>query len=421
MAAMMKTVHQMANTAHMSGETEGRQTRTQGTGEPSGMTAPQVPLLCSMTSDAGSLNGHTSESRRQALRALNDLRFPILRDCDYTAHHLTQIERLMSMAEVMESEQLDPLVESALMVKVVASIEHGMVKDAAEEIIRVQGDNWMRLKEGLNNRFGRKDILRLSLQRRLQQLEFPPLAEYERYLSHCSSILGLVRQIYGNTRSEVRPLIREFVGRLPEGLRLSVVKELHSLARSGMSWEETLPFDENSGGVDGNTISAVIRQTCLAHIETQSFVVTSHQTPGWGNKGNQDQRLIPGRGTLPRTPQGPSLSRPPVTQQQTSSLPNTRDALYSDRLADKEWAKNFPLTVVVRGAICQDPHKMAEIVEKLETAKLRTTTAANGAQFGLLGFKDNETNHLERVRELAPTAVVDVFNPEWTRFSKNRL
>ena len=208
----------------------------------------------------------------QKLKLLNSIRFPTLTDADFVQHHLDTIERLAENADICHGGIVDPGVEGAFVVKVVESLNKA-TRSYAEEITRLDGDSWPRLRQALIRRFTRRDVLSASLQRRIAALHLSDLSAVEDFITQSTSIVRLSQQITADDPSERRAIIRLIVAKLPQVIRVETIRRLYEATSGRCDWESALPFDAVGNEL---TVVAIIRN--LAAAETTAR--TLHQQAG---------------------------------------------------------------------------------------------------------------------------------------------
>ena len=220
----------------------------------------------------------TSFEHSRKLKTLRELTLPILKDTDFLGHHLTTIDNLATALGVMNNQKIDETLAVPFVLKAIISFGHAEVQKTAQETCSTVGYNWNKIKDTLIKRYCRRDILKSSYQRRLRDLKFPSIKEYELFLGQAMSIFHLLRQLYNAKEdlSERRMAVREILGKLPAHLRREVILNIFKETGSTEEWEVALPFDDldiidptndNNIYASSNTVIEIIRQSLIAYHE----------------------------------------------------------------------------------------------------------------------------------------------------------
>lgn len=160
--------------------------------------------------------------------------------------------------------------ETAFVIKVVDSLTEAKIRQAAEELVRLHGESWPKVREGLLRRFHNRLVMQSSITSRLAKINFKDVQNFEEFLSEATAIVSLVEPVYRRSDAGRRPVKREIISRLPDELRLDVIRDLHTKTRGFSDWETVIPFDESNAFSD-DCISNIIRMRAMAYLEEQSL------------------------------------------------------------------------------------------------------------------------------------------------------
>ena len=348
-------------------------------------------------------NNLRSEDVRYSQRNLNELSWPQVTDPDFIALHIKTIEEIAIGSDVMdEHHHIKKGMELPFILKFLGTIHHETLKKSAQDIVRAIGYKWDLLKGSLIRRYCRRDVLKTSYLRRLQELRFNTLEEHEEFLNQCSNILSIVTQVYPEP-AEKRPIIREFISLLPEQIRENVIRQLHEMVHEGDDWETVISFDElhnlpREYSMVGTTISDMIRKSVIAAIETKNICRR--------NNAPMIQRF---------NTKSPNASPP-----QGSQGPNTNIKQTAEPSELKQWTQKFSYPTILRGIICDDTLKIKEVLQKIGEPEYKRIISQSrngkpGKPYFVIGCRDTDT--IEKLKGLLPEGTIEPFGQMTT--SKN--
>ena len=336
----------------------------------------------------------------KTFQTLSYVKFPFLSDPVLMANHLRTIEKLgRSVGIVDETGEVPAFLETAFVIKVLDSLTEGKVRQAAEELVRLHGESWPQVREGLLRRFHNRLVMQSSITSRLAKINFKDVQNFEEFLSEATAIVSLVEHVYARSDAERRPVIREIISRLPDELRLDVIRDLHNKTRGFSDWETVIPFDESNAFSD-DCISNLIRMRAMAYLEEQSL--------------NRLQRSAT------------QITRSFQSDRHRKQIPEAKDEKPSfnrvnDQLKEaQQWSRKFKEVVILKGAVCSDTQRIEEVLQKLSNPEFRRILGnnGNGRPYYIIGFNDTH-NNLAKVKGLIPMATVEHFEPELKSVAKN--
>lgn len=299
------------------------------------------------------------------LKSLRELILPSLKDPDFLLHHLSTIESLAMSLGIMDDngEIADSAMQVPFVLKVIVSFEHPAIRKTAQEVCSSIGHDWTRIKEVLKRRYARKDILKASYHRRLAELEFPGIQEFESFLTKGSSVMHLLRQLFADAddSSERRVAVRLILARLPESIRKECINKIFAITGVD-NWETLLPFDDlddtalYSTTMNNATIIEIMRQCCSAHLEVGYLNSMNAQPFGATNKATDKIRYVsPPYSPVGQGSHGSTKANEPTEERRTLNA----------------WASAAPYAIVLSGKLCEQHEEVEKTLKQLDVTGYR--------------------------------------------------
>lgn len=313
------------------------------------------------------------KQRMSLLKVVNDLKLPQLKEIDFIKHHLESVERLGQAVDLFNKKgSIDPIAEIPFVIKFVGTLSHTTAHGTAEEIIRRFGERWSTLKEVLLRRYCRRDTMKVSIQRRLTGLKFQDIRDFEEFIDQGVTIVNIVEDVYGKDKSEIRPVIREILSRLPFYIRTDVIKGIYQIASDDEDWETTIPFTDRDEECT-TSISSIIRECCITQL-------TLEQIKGDRPNGRRDE---------------------------TSNKEEKAKGKRVDWTSKEQPTQNEVFTHILRGETCKDEQRMETSLKRLAITNYKKVIGRNGRPYYLFTSKQNEAELKGRVEKELPLILME--------------
>ena len=317
-----------------------------------------------------------------SLSELNQLRIPKLSHVDFLLYHLNQMETLAKTVGLIRDGIIDPELEFVFILRFIESLEPTVVRDEAEKIARTLGHKWNVLKLKLTQKLANRRVVTEALKNRIDTLNFTNLRDCEAFLSDCSTIMGMVRNAYGDNPTERRPVIFELLKKIPDIIKRDVITKLIQNTEPGSDWETCLPFDELDPDFElaHSTISQIIREYADATIRSQGMV-------------NMDQVRYSGN------PDNRTTTAP---QQRAYQYPQT---------SNSQWAGQFKRILLLRGKGCENSQKVEKAIKDTKAVdhKVQLSKDSNRPYY-LLAYNDDGANAFFHLSSMGPGFIVQSYS-----------
>jgi hypothetical protein len=176
---------------------------------------------------------------------VNELIIPPLKESDFLAIHLEQIEELAKDLHIMKDGRIKSHLKVAFTMKILDSFrDTPNIQATMRQLMMTMDYDFINIQQTLLKTYCNKPRLRSIIRERLGQLRFPSYGRAESFLAECSMVLSIIMRLKEKDwMLEYTTAINSIITKLPFTLKSRVHGKLHDLSEE-TRWELTIPFDD---------------------------------------------------------------------------------------------------------------------------------------------------------------------------------